>query len=104
MRSTYEIQSIRRMREARKAAPQLSADVLRTTIGRPWPPDCTVILLQEAFGLERLLYLRTRAHALHVCDDIRIRLQIHFHEVGPIHDRERIGIGDREVVPHQILL
>src|SRR5438093_1396487 len=51
-----------------------------------------------------LLYLRPRVHALHEGFDIREGREVEFDARCPTRHRVKIGIRDRELVTHQVLL
>src|SRR5215469_14897834 len=67
------------------------------------PRPRTSALLRQAFGLQGFMHLRARSDSSHIGSDIGIWLQIDAYEIGPVDNRERVGVGDREVGTHQVL-
>src|SRR5438552_12095826 len=61
------------------------------------------VLLQEAFGLERLLHLGARRDAREIGADVAPRAEVDVDELAPAQRHEGIGVGHREAVAHQIL-
>ena len=49
------------------------------------------------------MHLGTSAYASHIGGDVRIGFEIDFDKVGPVHNRKRVRIGDREVTAQQVL-
>src|SRR5689334_19871243 len=55
-------------------------------------------LLRQSLSFKSFEHFRTSAYTRHIAGEIRIRLEIYFDEVRPVHDRKGIRIGDGEVV------
>src|SRR5690606_36888106 len=61
-------------------------------------------LLDQPFGLQRLLHLRALGDALVISLHVRPLAEVDLLEVGPVGDGEEIGVGDGELVANQVLV